>query len=123
MAQKIPPELEQKIIKYQQLENQLASILTQKSVVVSEIKDIDMALNVLGSVEEDTPVYKNTGFVMVKVPKENVEKELKERKEELEIRLNSYEKMEASLRQQLDDLKKELEKIRTGGYGAQPKAD
>lgn len=122
MAQKIPPELEQKIIKYQQVESQLASILTQKSVVVSEIKDIERALNVLKSLEEDAPVYKNTGFVMVKVPKETVVKELEERKEELEIRLNSFEKMEGSLRKQLDEIKKDLEKIRTGAYGIRSKA-
>ncbi len=122
MAQKIPPELEQKIIKYQQIESQLASIITQKSVVVSEIKDIERALNVLKSLEDDAPVYKNTGFVMVKVPKETVVKELEERKEELEIRLNSFEKMEGSLRKQLDEIKKDLEKFRTGAYGIQPKA-
>ena len=120
MAQKIPPELEQKLIKYQQLESQLAAVLTEKSTVMSELKDIDRALTTLNSVTEETSVYKNTGFVMVKVTKDSAVKELQDRKEELEIRLKSLEKMESSLRTQLTELKKEVEKYRLGAYGPTP---
>ncbi|PUA32454.1 MAG: prefoldin subunit beta [Zestosphaera tikiterensis] len=112
MAQKIPPELEQTLIKYQQIESQLASVITQKSVVSSELKDIERALNVLQSISAETPVYKNTGFVLVKVGKDEVIKELQERKEELEVRLTSFEKIEETLRKQFEAVKKELEKYR-----------
>ncbi len=112
MAQKIPPELEQTLIKYQQIESQLASVITQKTVVSSELKDIERALNVLQSISAETPVYKNTGFVLVKVGKDEVIKELQERKEELEVRLTSFEKIEESLRKQFEAVKKELEKYR-----------
>ena len=117
MAQKIPPELEQKLVKYQQVESQLAAVLTEKSTVMSEIKDLDRALTTLNSVGDESPVYKNTGFVMVKVPKESAVKELQDRKEELEIRLKGLENMESSLRTQLNVLKKEVEKYRIGAYG------
>jgi len=120
VAQKIPPELEQKLVKYQQVESQLAAVLTEKSSVMSEIKDIDRALTTLNSVGDDSLVYKNTGFVMVKVTKESAVKELEERKEELEIRLKSLEKMESSLRSQLNELKREVEKYRLGAYGPAP---
>ncbi len=113
MAQKLPPEVEQLIIKYQQLESQLASVLTQKSVVLSQIREIERTLNILQSLGDDAIVYRNTGFVLVKVDKGTIVKELEEKKEELQIRLSSLERMESLLRKQLDDVKNQLSKYRT----------
>lgn len=112
MAQKIPPELEQIILKYQQIESQLASVITQKTVISSELKDVERALSILQSVSPDTAVYKNTGFVFVKVDRDSTIKELQEKKEELEVRLQSFERIEESLRKQFEAVKKELEKYR-----------
>jgi len=121
MAQRIPPELEQKVVKYQQLESQLAAVLTEKSSVMTELKEIDRAISTLNSITEDSSVYKNTGFVLVKVPRDSALKELQDRKEELEIRLKSLEKMEESLRNQMNELKKDIEKFKIGAYGEIPK--
>ncbi|OYT50475.1 MAG: prefoldin subunit beta [Desulfurococcales archaeon ex4484_204] len=118
MAQRLPPEVEQLVVKYQQVEQQLASVLTQKSVVVSQIKEIDRALNVLNSVKPETEVFKNTGFALIKVPRDEVIKELNERREELQIRLTSLEKMESLLRKQLDEIRGRLDKYRTGLYAS-----
>lgn len=112
MAQRIPPELEQIVVKYQQIESQLASIITQKSVVSSELKDVERALNILQNVAPETTVYKNTGFVFVRVDRNATLKELQEKKEELEVRLQSFERVEESLRKQFEAVKKELEKYR-----------
>jgi len=118
VAQRLPPEVEQLVVKYQQVEQQLASVLTQKSVVVSQIKEIDRALNVLNSVKPETEVFKNTGFALIKVPRDEVIKELNERREELQIRLTSLEKMESLLRKQLDEIRGRLDKYRTGLYAS-----
>lgn len=112
MAQRIPPELEQVVVKYQQIESQLASVITQKSVVSSELKDVERALSILQNVTPETAVYKNTGFVFVKVDRDTTIKELQDKKEELEVRLQSFEKIEESLRKQFEAVKKELEKYR-----------
>ena len=114
MAQKLPPELEQLAIKYQQLEAQLASVVTQKSAILSQIKEIERALSVLQAVGDDAVVYKNTGFVMVKVSKEDAVKDLENRKEELQIRLTSLEKMESMLKKQLEEVKEKISKYRIG---------
>ncbi len=118
MAQRVPPELEQAVIKYQQVESQLASIIAQKSVITSEINEVERTLNILKSIPDEAPVYKNTGFVLVKVSRDEVIKELEERKEELEIRLNSFTKMEESLKKQLEDLRRRLEKFSSFTAGA-----
>ncbi len=114
MAQRLPPELEQLAIKYQQLEAQLASVVTQKTAILSQIKEIERALSVLQSVGDDAAVYRNTGFVMVKVSKEEAVKDLENRKEELQIRLTSLEKMESMLKKQLDEVKEKISKFRVG---------
>ncbi|MCD6428372.1 MAG: prefoldin subunit beta [Desulfurococcales archaeon] len=114
MAQRLPPELEQLAIKYQQLEAQLASVVTQKSAILSQIKEIERALSVLQSVGDDVAVYRNTGFVMVKVSKEEAVRDLENRKEELQIRLTSLEKMESMLKKQLDEVKEKISKFRVG---------
>ena len=112
MAQKIPPELEKLLVKYQQIESQLASIVTQKSVVTSQIREIERALSILQSLSTDAVVYKSTGFVLVKVKRDDVLKELQDRKEELSIRLSSLEKLEATLKKQLEEVKSQLDKYR-----------
>jgi len=114
MAQRLPPELEQLAIKYQQLEAQLTSVVTQKTAIITQIREIERALSVLQSVSNDAAVYRNTGFVMVKVSKEEAVKDLENRKEELQIRLTSLEKMESMLKKQLDEVKEKISKFRVG---------
>ena len=117
MAQKLPPELEKLIIRYQQIESQLASIVTQKSVVTSQIREVERALSILQNLEKDATTYKNTGFVLVKVKKEDVIKELEDKKEELSIRLTSLERMESTLKKQLEEVKSQIDKYRTSMVG------
>ncbi len=117
MAQKLPPELEKLIIRYQQIESQLASIVTQKSVVTSQIREVERALSILQNLEKDATIYKNTGFVLVKVKKEDVIKELEDKKEELSIRLTSLERMESTLKKQLEEVKSQIDKYRTSMVG------
>jgi len=117
VAQKLPPELEKLIIRYQQIESQLASIVTQKSVVTSQIREVERALSILQNLEKDATIYKNTGFVLVKVKKEDVIKELEDKKEELSIRLTSLERMESTLKKQLEEVKSQIDKYRTSMVG------
>ena len=122
MAQKLPPELEKLIIRYQQIESQLASIVTQKSVVTSQMREVERALTILQNLENDAVIYKSTGFILVKVKKEDVIKELEDKKEELSIRLTSLERMESTLKKQLEEVKSQIDKYRTSMVGMGGKA-
>ncbi len=122
MAQKLPPELEKLIIRYQQIESQLASIVTQKSVVTSQMREVERALSILQNLEKDAVIYKSTGFILVKVKKEDVIKELEDKKEELSIRLTSLERMESTLKKQLEEVKSQIDKYRTSIVGMGGKA-
>ena len=68
------------------LQQQLRNVLIQKEAIKLQISEIDTALSELEKTKEEK-VYKVVGNVMIKKSKEEVEKELKESKEDLEIRV------------------------------------
>jgi len=106
--QRLPPEVEKTLAKYQEVESQLASVMTQKGTVISFIKEIERALSILKDLPEDAVVYRSTGHVLVRVSKEEATRDLESKKEELEIRLTSLEKMESILKKQLEELRATL---------------
>jgi|Deesub1362B_J571_1020462.scaffolds.fasta_scaffold17330_3 prefoldin beta subunit len=122
VTQRVPPELQQLMVKYQQIENQLAAVITEKNVVLSEITEINRALDLLNSIEEGTDIFKNAGLIMVKVKKDDVVKELTDRKEFLELKLKSIEKNEQILRKQLDETRSKINEYASRVYGAAGKA-
>lgn len=81
------------------LEQNLQALLVQKHTIQSQLMDIE---NVLKEVEGTTDtVYKIVGSLMLKTTKENVVKELKEKKHVLTIRLGTVEKQEDTLQNEL----------------------
>ncbi len=105
----IPKEVEQEIIQYQALQNQLAALSTQKSRIEAEIRAVDEALRLLEDAPEDG-VYRIAGTIMVKANKTALMKELQERKEALDVKRKSIAKREEQLRARLLELKKKIEK-------------
>lgn len=108
--QKLPPEVEKMLGKYQEVEAQLASVMTQKGTVISYIKEVDRALGILKDLPGDAIVYRSTGHVLVKVSRDDAIRDLEGKKEELEIRLTSLERMESILKKQLEELRGTLSK-------------
>jgi prefoldin beta subunit len=109
-VQRPPPEVEKALARYQELESQLASVMTQKGTVISFIKEIERALSILKDLPNDAVVYRSTGHVLIRVSKEEATRDLESKKEELEIRLTSLEKMESILKKQLEELRATLSK-------------
>lgn len=108
--QRLPPEVEKTLAKYQEVEAQLASVMTQKGTVISYIREIERTLALLKELPDDAVVYRSTGHVFVRVSREDAIKDLENKKEELEIRLVSLEKMEGILKKQLEELRSVLTK-------------
>lgn len=108
--QRLPPEVEKTLAKYQEVETQLASVMTQKGTIISYIREVERTLALLKELPDDAVVYRSTGHVLVKVSREDAIKDLEGKKEELEIRLTSLEKMEGILKKQLEELRGVLSK-------------
>ncbi len=122
MAEQIPPEVQQELVKLQQLQAQLSQVLTEKELLRQELRDIERTLSVLKDLPQDAELYRSTGHILVRVSKDDVEKELNERKELVELRLKTLEKQESMLRQQLSQVQSKvnqyLSKVYKGQGGA-----
>jgi prefoldin beta subunit len=89
------------------LQQQLRNVLIQKEAIKLQIAEIDSALSELEKTKEEK-VYKVVGNIMIKKSKEEVEKELKEDKEDLQIRVESLEKIEKDLIEKIKNIEEKL---------------
>jgi prefoldin beta subunit len=103
---KINKETQEKIQELQLIEQNLQSLLMQKQAFQMELNETDNALSEVEKTKED--VFKIIGQIMLKTDKSEVEKELKEKKDIISLRLKSLEKQENSLKQRLEKLREEV---------------
>jgi prefoldin beta subunit len=99
------PETQEKINQLQVLEQNLQSFLSQKQQFQTQLAEVESASKELKGSKES---YKIVGNIMVSVEKKDLETELSSKKEMLELRLKSVEKQENKIKQQADDLQKEV---------------
>jgi len=116
MAETLPPEVQQQVIKYQQLQSQLNQVLAERSVLEQELKEVNRALEILKGVPENIDIYRSAGHLLIKVNKNDAEKELTERKELLELRLKTLSRQESLIRQQLAEVQSKLSQYMSSAY-------
>ena len=112
MAQRIPPDLENKLVEAQRLQEQLNRVVQERVALEGEKSEIERVLKLLEEVGEND-VYRSVGGILVKVPKEKVVNELKDRLEIINIRLDKLRKQENELRKRLDQLLREIREAQT----------
>ena len=101
----ISPQLQNQIAQYQQLQNQLQVLGTQRVQLEAKLREIEGTLEELGKISGETPIYKSIGMLLVRQDdREALKKELEEHKETLTIRVKSIQKQEKSLSQRYEDL-------------------
>ena len=99
-------ETKNKIQELQILEQNLQNSLLQKQAFQLEF---DETMNALEEVKKTNgDVYKIMSNVMIKVEKEGAEKELSQKKELLNLRINNIEKQEKLLKDKADKLREEI---------------
>jgi len=113
-------ELQGKIMQFQQLQQQIQVIANQKYQIEMQVSEIDRTVEELDKLDKKAPIYKSVGSLLVGVEnKDDLKKELEEKKETLEIRTKTLGNQEKSLRDRHLELQEELNKALSG---AQPKA-
>lgn len=105
----LPPQVQERLLRLQQLQQTLQSILAQKQQVELEITEIDQALTELQKLGDDSVIYKATGSLMIKSEKTKINTELTERKELLNTRATVIAKQEERVRSQLKDVQARLQ--------------
>lgn len=101
-------DLEKSLMQYQNMEKQLQAAMLQKHQLQLQVNEINLALEELGKTKENE-VFKSIGSIMVKCKKEDATKDLDERKKLSELRINSLTKQEDQLKNQLEDMRADLE--------------
>ncbi|MEM0075293.1 MAG: prefoldin subunit beta [Conexivisphaerales archaeon] len=104
----IPPWLQEQLAKYEQLRQTLQSVLAQKQQLDAEFADIQRALEELKKATADTPIYKFAGSIMIRVNKEDIEKDLEEKKELTSTRITVLAKQEERLRANMQELQNKV---------------
>jgi prefoldin beta subunit len=106
---KLPPQVQERLLRLQQLQQTLQSVLAQKQQVELELTEIEQALGELQKVADDAVIYKAIGSLLVKTDKAKVTADLNERKELLNMRASVLCKQEERLRSQMKELQAKLQ--------------
>jgi len=106
---KLPPHVQERLLRLQQVQQTLQSVLAQKQQVELELTEIEQALSELQKVTEDAVIYKAIGSLLVKTEKSKVTADLNERKELLNTRATVLGKQEERLRTQMKELQTKLQ--------------
>lgn len=98
-------QAQDKIAQLQLLEQNLQQFLMQKQQFQMQLQEIDSALE---NLKDSKKSYKIIANIMIDADKEDLNKELKQKKEMLEIRINSLEKQESSIKDNAEKIRNEV---------------
>jgi prefoldin beta subunit len=107
---KLPPQVQERLLRLQQLQQTLQTILTQKQQLELELTETEQALSELEKTDENAIIYKSIGSLLVKAQKAAVATELNERKELFNTRITVLGKQEERIRSQAKDLQAKLQR-------------
>jgi prefoldin beta subunit len=117
---KLPPQVQERLLRLQQLQQTLQSVLAQKQQVDIELTEIEQALGELQKMTDDAVIYKAIGSLLVKAEKAKITADLNERKELLNTRTTVLGKQEERLRPQIKDLQTKLQQDLSPVSSSQP---
>lgn len=107
----ISPKLQNQLAQYQQLQQQIQVLSSQRYQFEAQSKEVARAIEELNSLPEDAVIYKNIGSLLIRSgTRESVLKDLNEQKETLEVRMKTVERQEKFLRERYQALQDELSK-------------
>jgi len=99
----MPPWLQEQIMKLQQSQQNLQSIMTQKQHLEMEKAETEKALEELKKVAENDTVFKHAGTVLIKSTKKELIDELEEKQEMAKTRVTVLEKQETRVKESLKE--------------------
>ena len=106
---KLPPNVQERLLRLQQLQQTLQTILAQKQQVEMEKTEVEQTLTELQKTADDTVIYKAVGSLLVKAEKTKVAEDLNERKSLLETRSTVIARQEERVRSQVKESQTKLQ--------------
>lgn len=106
---KLPPNVQERLLRLQQLQQTLQTILAQKQQVEMEKTEVEQTLAELAKTTDETVIYKAVGSLLVKAEKARVSEELTERKSLLDTRSTVMARQEERIRAQVKEAQTKLQ--------------
>lgn len=106
---RLPPQVQERLLRLQQLQQTLQSVMAQKQQVDAEHTEVEQTLTELQKAAGDAVIYKAIGSLLVKAEKGKVTEELVERKELLTTRATVLTRQEERLRGQVKEVQTKLQ--------------
>lgn len=107
---KVSPQLQDQIMKLQQVQQQVEMLVSQRMQLERELKEIERALSELEQIDPaNAIVYKTIGAILVKADKDKVKEELKDRKDTLEMRIKTITRQEERAKSDYEEKRKVLQ--------------
>jgi prefoldin beta subunit len=106
---KLPPNVQERLLRLQQLQQTLQTILAQKQQVEMEKTEVDQTLAELQKTADEAVIYKAIGSLLVKAKKAKVTEELVERKSLLDTRSTVMARQEERIRSQVKEAQTKLQ--------------
>ena len=113
-AGQMPPWLQEQLMKMQQSQQNLQSIMTQKQHLEMEKVETEKALEELQKAADDDNVYKHAGSILIKSTKKELIDELEERKEMAKTRSTVLEKQELRIKESLKEQEAKITEMMRG---------
>jgi len=124
--EQLPPWFREQVARLNQLQQNLQSILMQKQQIEIELVEIDKALEELKKTSDQDAIYKTAGPVLIKAKRDDVVKELEEKKELSNTRIMVLSKQETRVKENLKELQTKIDEMVRGagmGAGTKPRAE
>lgn len=113
-GQQIPPWLQEQLVKLQQAQQNLQSILAQKQQLEIEKLESEKALEELKKAGENDTVYKHAGSILIKSNKNDMIAELEEKKELAKTRETVLSKQEQRIKESLKEHESKINEMMKG---------
>ncbi|MFQ5782243.1 MAG: prefoldin subunit beta [Nitrosopumilus sp.] len=111
----MPPWLQEQLMKLQQSQQNLQSIMTQKQHLEIEKAETEKALEELKKVIDSDAVFKHAGTVLIKSTKQELIDELEEKQEMAKTRTTVLEKQETRVKETLKEQEAKITELMKSG--------
>ena len=112
--QELPPWVREQVSRLQQLQQNLQAVMMQKQQLEVEMVETDRAVQELKKASPDDAIFKNAGSVLIKAKKEDVIKDLEEKKELSNTRIMVLGKQETRVKENLKEVENKINEMIRG---------
>ncbi|MCF2137415.1 MAG: prefoldin subunit beta [Candidatus Thorarchaeota archaeon] len=109
MAQQLPPELQQELMKFDNIRRQHDALQGVLQQMKSELTELKGTLEELSKLPDDTVTYRIVGQVMFKVEKPKLVDDLEDKRRTTELSLESYTKRAESMAESIREMSAKLQ--------------